>query len=213
VPDARNLRGLLDDELAQRQQSGYAVNDRLTKQIRAAVSDETATSLEIAELYDQLDHTTLRADWDHDEPSALENILPAAPDAPSAAAVPGQDELADRILAAWLGRCAGCNLGKPVEGWGWNRAKLRDYLHEAGAFPLDDYLPVLDPMPERFTLNPCWTVATRGRVAAMALLAGIDRLPPAWRTRVTTPRGVCVPALEGVSLCDLADELIGGAGA
>jgi ADP-ribosylglycohydrolase len=168
VYDARNLRGLLGNELVQRQQSGYAVDDRLTEQIRAAVADETATSQEIAGLYDQLDHTTLRADWDHDEPSALEDILAAAPDAPSAAAVPGEDELADRIHAAWLGRCAGCNLGKPVEGWGWNRAKLRDYLHEAGAFPLDDYLPVLDPMPERFTLNPCWTVATRGRVAAMA---------------------------------------------
>jgi ADP-ribosylglycohydrolase len=168
VHDARNLRGLLDDELVQRQQSGYAVDDSLTEEIRAAVDYETATSQEIAGLYERLDHTTLRADWDYDEPSALEDILAAAPDAPSAAAVPGPDELADRILAAWLGRCAGCNLGKPVEGWGWNRAKLRDYLEEAKAFPLDDYLPVLDPMPERFTLNPCWAVATRGRVAAMA---------------------------------------------
>ena len=82
--------------------------------------------------------------------------------------MPGPDGLADRILAAWLGRCAGCNLGKPVEGWGWNRAKLRDYLDQAGAYPLDDYLPVLDPMPEKFTLNPCWPDATRGRVNAMA---------------------------------------------
>jgi ADP-ribosylglycohydrolase len=168
VSDARNPRGLLGDELVQRQQSGYAIDDSLTAQIRAAVSDETATSQEIAELYSQLDRSALRADWDHEEPSALEAILAAAPDAPAAAAVPSEDELADRILAAWLGRCAGCNLGKPVEGWGWNRAKLRDYLDEAGAFPLDDYLPVLDPMPERFTLNPCWPVATRGRVAAMA---------------------------------------------
>jgi hypothetical protein len=48
--------------------------------------------------------------------------------------------------------------------------------------------------------------------AISGALAGIDRLPAAWRTRVTTLRGVCVPALEGVSLCDLADELIGGAG-
>jgi ADP-ribosylglycohydrolase len=48
--------------------------------------------------------------------------------------------------------------------------------------------------------------------AISGALAGIERLPAAWRTRVTTLRGVCVPALEGVSLCDLADELIGGAG-
>ena len=168
VYDARKLRALLGDELVQRQQSGYGVDDSLAEEIRAAVSDETVTSQEIAGLYDELDRTVLRADWDHEEPSALEDILVAAPDAPSPAAVPGQDELADRILAAWLGRCAGCNLGKPVEGWGWNRAKLRDYLHQAEAFPLDDYVPVLDPMPEGFTLHPSWPVATRGRVAAMA---------------------------------------------
>ena len=166
--DARNLRGLLGDELVQRQQSGYAVDDRLTEEIRAAVDSDTATGQELAGLYDQLDHAGLRADWDYEEPSALEDIVDAAPGAPRAAAVPGPDGLADRILAAWLGRCAGCNLGKPVEGWGWNRAKLRDYLDEAGAYPLDDYLPVLDPMPEKFTLNPCWPDATRGRVNAMA---------------------------------------------
>ena len=43
-------------------------------------------------------------------------------------------------------------------------------------------------------------------------LAGAGRLPAAWRSRVATLRGVCVPALEGVSLCDLADKLIGRAG-
>jgi ADP-ribosylglycohydrolase len=168
VHDARNLRGLLGDELIQRQQSGYAVDDGLTEKIRAAASGETASSQEVAGLYERLEDTDLRAGWDYEEPSALEEIVAAAPDAPPAGTAPGEGELADRILAAWLGRCAGCNLGKPVEGWGWNRAKLREYLGEARAFPLDDYLPVLDPMPEQFTLNPSWPAVTRGRVAAMA---------------------------------------------
>jgi ADP-ribosylglycohydrolase len=43
-------------------------------------------------------------------------------------------------------------------------------------------------------------------------LAGIDSLPAAWRTRVATLRGVCVPELRGVSLLDLADKLIDAAG-
>jgi ADP-ribosylglycohydrolase len=72
------------------------------------------------------------------------------------------------VLAAWLGRCAGCNLGKPVEGYGWNRDKLRRYLTAADAYPIDDYLPVLDPMPDGLELNPCWRVATRGRIHGMA---------------------------------------------
>jgi ADP-ribosylglycohydrolase len=168
VYDARNLVGLLGDELVQRQQSGYEVEDGLADKIRAAVADGSATPRQAADLYEQLDQASLRADWEYEEPSALEEIIAAAPEAPPVASPPDPEELSDHVLAAWLGRCAGCNLGKPVEGFGWNRAKLREYLTAAGAYPLADYLPVLDPLPERFTLNPSWTVATRGRVAAMA---------------------------------------------
>jgi ADP-ribosylglycohydrolase len=167
VHEITNLRGLLGDELVQREQSGYAVSDGLTEKIVAAVADESADSAEVADLYAQLEATDLRVGWDYEEPSGLEDILAATPDAPPARPAPGEDELADRILGAWLGRCAGCNLGKPVEGWG-SRAKLRQYLDAARAFPLTDYVPVLDPMPEGFTFHPSWADAVRGRVDGMA---------------------------------------------
>jgi ADP-ribosylglycohydrolase len=48
--------------------------------------------------------------------------------------------------------------------------------------------------------------------AITGALAGVDRLPAAWRSRVTTLRGICVPELKGLSLLDLADKLIGAAG-
>lgn len=166
--DGRNPLELLGDELVQRQQSGYEVDGGLADTIRAAVTDGGATLQEAAELYEQLDHSGLRVGWEHEEPSALDDIIAAAPEAPAATRPPSVEELSDRVLAAWLGRCAGCNLGKPVEGWGWNRAKLRDYLDQANAYPIEDYVPVLDPMPERFTFHPSWTVATRGRISAMA---------------------------------------------
>jgi ADP-ribosylglycohydrolase len=167
VYEVSNLRGLLGDELVQRLQSGYAVGDGLMQKVRAAVADETTTSQEVTDLYDQLEDTGLRADWDYAEPSALEDILAEALDVPAPRPAPAENQLADRILGAWLGRCAGCNLGKPVEGWG-SRAKLREYLDQARAFPLDDYVPVLDPMPEGFTFHPSWPDAVRGRVAGMA---------------------------------------------
>ena len=166
--DARNLLGLLGDELVQRQQSGYEVEDGLADKIRAAVADGSSTAQEAADLYEQLDQTSLRAGWEYEEPSALDDIIAAAPQAPAIATPPSGADVSDRVLAAWLGRCAGCNLGKPVEGHGWNRAKLREYLEEAGAYPLADYVPVLDPMPERFTFHPSWPAATRGRIDSMA---------------------------------------------
>ena len=45
--------------------------------------------------------------------------------------------------------------------------------------------------------------------AITGALAGVQRLPPAWASRVEVLRGICVPALEGVRLSELADELLG----
>jgi ADP-ribosylglycohydrolase len=163
--DALDLRELLGDELVERAESGYAL-DGLGAEVRAALEGSQAPLSEIERLYDELDHTSLRPGWAYEEPSAIEDILALAPGA-EVGPRPPTDLLRDRAHAAWLGRCAGCNLGKPVEG-GWGRQKLRRYLELAGAYPLDDYVPVLDPMPEEFTLHPSWGVASRGRVRGMA---------------------------------------------
>jgi len=45
--------------------------------------------------------------------------------------------LRDRILGAWLGRCCGCYLGKPVEGA--HRADLHAVLRHQKRFPLSGY--------------------------------------------------------------------------
>ncbi|PKP68420.1 MAG: hypothetical protein CVT82_15345 [Alphaproteobacteria bacterium HGW-Alphaproteobacteria-4] len=74
--------------------------------------------------------------------------------------------VADRVLGGWLGRCVGNGLGKPFELPTWSARKIRDYLERAGAWPLADHVPVLDPMPPSFELREdCWQTTTRGRVA------------------------------------------------
>jgi len=56
-------------------------------------------------------------------------------------------------------------LGKPVEdGDHWTPERLRSYLELADAWPLSDYFPRLDPMPDGYVLRPCWVDTTRGRV-------------------------------------------------
>ena len=61
---------------------------------------------------------------------------------------------ADRLLGAWLGRCCGCLLGKPVEGW--LRDRLHGYLKETGRYPLAGYLRSdFDPaLLERYQVKP-----------------------------------------------------------
>ena len=169
--DAMDTRGLLSDEIVQLQESGHSV--ARTPELEALVHGPAERSTALDRAYEGLVRSPVRGDWGYNEPSSLDEILALLPPVgPEHAAT--DRALDDRVLAAWLGRCAGCNLGKPVEGHGWDRHKLRRYLEEAGAYPLTDYLPVLDPMPTGMELDPSWTVATRGRVQGMARDDDID---------------------------------------
>ena len=186
--DALDLHELLGDELVQRRQSGFEVSTALANRVLAVAADRGTPVSEVEELYDELESAPLRPNWDYQEPTELDQIQEQAPGA-SAKKAPAVDDYEDRVLAAWLGRCAGCNLGKPVEGYGWDRAKLRHYLQEMRAFPLDDYIPVADPMPAGYTLNPSWAVATRGRVRAMARDDDLDYTMLGLRVLETYGRG------------------------
>ena len=165
--DALDLRELLGDEVIQRQESGYDLDAVLPQVEKVLQADGPRWSAELEQAYRLLETASVRPDWPYQEPEDETAIL-AIPPAAATVAPPDDNELADRLHAAWLGRCAGCNLGKPVEGFGWNRARLRSYLEQAGSYPIADYLPVLDPMPEGMTLNPSWRDASRGRISAMA---------------------------------------------
>lgn len=155
---------MVSDELIQRRESGYDVAE-LEEVVRLAIESGSPEEMDAA--YTRLEDTSLRTDWHHEEPSTLDEIrqsLPTATEVP-----PSQlddDGLRDRLLGAWLGRCAGCNLGKPVEGW--SRERIRRYLELADAYPITDYLPALDPFPEGMKLNWCWPETTRGNIAFMA---------------------------------------------
>jgi ADP-ribosylglycohydrolase len=64
---------------------------------------------------------------------------------------PGDEFLMDRLHGAWLGRSAGCALGKPFERspffFGPNQRKaIEVYLKAADAWPLDFYVPGSAPV-------------------------------------------------------------------
>jgi len=170
--DALDLRELLADEVVQQRESGHDVSG-IEPEIRAALDGDAKLS-EVEELYDRLLELPRGAGWPYEEPSTwpeIEALLPAGDPATPSGAV-DDATLADRLRAAWLGRCAGCNLGKPVEGF--TPEQIRRYLELAGAWPLDDYVPALDPMPEGLALRQCWTETTRGHISHMARDDDID---------------------------------------
>ena len=172
--DPLSVSDLVHDELRQRIESGYDISG-----IEADLAATRADDLDRLEaLYLQLITTQRRSDWAYEEPDSLDDILDAMPAVRrdlTASRQPSPRDLADRILGGWLGRIAGCNLGKPVEdGDFWTPARIRTYLELADAYPLRDYIPALDPMPDGFRLRESWPETTRGRVQGSARDDDID---------------------------------------
>jgi ADP-ribosylglycohydrolase len=120
------------------------------------------------------------------EPSDLQRIQACRPKERRALPPVDKDALADKVYGAWLARCAGCTLGKPVEGW--PREKIRRYLQEAGAYPLHFYIPALNPFPEGLELWENYTDTTLGNISRMVRDDDIDYTVLALKTLETCRR-------------------------
>ncbi|HZQ05560.1 MAG TPA: ADP-ribosylglycohydrolase family protein [Anaerolineae bacterium] len=90
-------------------------------------------------LFDRAQNLPLRSDYPYFEPSDRDAIRNARPAGPRTFPLHlDENEVYDRVLGAWLGRCAGCLLGKPIEGW--HSPTLWGYLRDLDQYPLSDYL-------------------------------------------------------------------------
>ena len=164
---AVELADLVENEIVQRRETGHdvAAVERAFKEVPAGASNE------LNRLLDELDALPAPTNWPYEEPTPWDDIaqtltLPASTATADASHTDLRDaELHDKVLGGWLGNVAGNMLGKPVE-WGdhWTPEHLRSYLELADAWPLDDYFPVLDPMPAGYELRQCWVNTTRGNV-------------------------------------------------
>ncbi len=124
-------RELLEQEITQRREEGCEVTE--ASQRLGNVNDLSAAQALYADLL------ALPAATDAHEPSTLAAIQAARPAVPQLLPPSDTALVRDKILGGWLGRCAGCQLGKPVEGWSY--AQICDYLAGAGLIQIDDYLP------------------------------------------------------------------------
>ncbi len=155
---------LLRAELEQLGQEGVDVST--FKEEIAGLNEKTPQASLLA-LYDSLSELRPAETFPYIEPSDLEGIRQARAQntQPNAPHLP-EEVLRDHILGAWLGRCAGCTLGKPVEGF--TLEQVETYLKAANAYPLADYLPLIDPLPAGVQLHPSFVDTVRGRIQYMS---------------------------------------------
>ena len=154
---------LLSAELIVRRQQGIPeaallpIRDQIT-----AVSPTSASKIEA--LWQQLANLTPADEWPYDEPNSLAEIRTTLGEEWLLDLSPNSD-LQNRIYGGLLGRFAGCMLGKPLE-IPWSAATIRRYLALANAYPLRDYVPLLEPFPAAFSRSPWgrWQETTRGNI-------------------------------------------------
>ncbi len=155
---------IIRQELVQRREEGCDTQ-AIQGRIEAALEkDEETEAAEYESLYDELAGLQPEATFAYDEPSTLEAIHALRPDGPRRMDVDLTDDgLLDRIHGAWLGRAAGCALGKPVEGWPKDR--IDSYLEFTNALPLNDYFPYAKDHPDG--IMPRVQSCTRGHIDCM----------------------------------------------
>ncbi len=116
--------------------------------------DSNASKSQLIRFYAQLLGAPGDEEFKFWEPNTLKEMRATRPAGPRLTElVIDPDILYDRVYGGWLGRVAGCVLGKPVEPWGL-KERIVQYLSLANNYPLTNYIPRLSPFPADFYLNP-----------------------------------------------------------
>lgn len=116
--------------------------------------DDPAFADRANDLLDARQDLPIREAFPHDEPSELSAIRDRRPDGPRQYdADRSREDAADAIHGGWLGACAGCLLGKPVQGW--SRGQIEGFLRDSGQYPLSTYMhsDVSEAVAERYDVH------------------------------------------------------------
>lgn len=147
MPGWASLKQLIKEEIAQRREEGCDVTGFPERWEKAE------GKAELMEVYEGLQQLQVQPDFPYVEPSHLAGIRACRPGESRRWSVTPNAKLLDRLHGAWLGRIAGCMLGKSVEGWSWEN--IKKYLKFKGEYPLSDYFPPPeDKLPKGMERGP-----------------------------------------------------------
>ena len=167
-----NLEQLLRNEISQRWEEGYETDD-VENKLTTILNEGVLNEQKLKSFWKEFDSLPRRSDFPYEEPSTLEAILKARPKGSRSLDLQiSLDEYHNKIYGAWIGRCVGCLLGKPVEGW--TKEKIESYLKLAQSYPLGDYFPEIVPHPKGYSLHPSYKEAVKGKIDGMPRDDDID---------------------------------------
>jgi len=111
---------------------------------KADLENDPRAQQQAVELLDRAQRLSRIQGYAYREPSDLAGIRKERPAGPRRMRLKLSDaSFLDRLHGAWLGRCAGCLLGKPVEGM--RSTTMWPYLKDLGKDPLADFFRSDEP--------------------------------------------------------------------
>ena len=140
-----SLKWLINDEIAQRREEGCCV-DGFDKLLGEAGEDRDA----LMNVYEKLLALVPSSEFAYKEPDEYEEIKALSDGGiPSVKLDYDSDEVKDKFYGAWLGRCAGCALGKPFERYPYcggangrsGASFVKEWYEGAGEWPIKGYAP------------------------------------------------------------------------
>lgn len=169
MPGWSPLENLLEYEFTQSCEEGR--DPATLSELKREFEEARTNPARLAALHEELLSLPIREEFPFVEPGGLEEIRKERTGASDlAAALPADLEV--RMRGAWLGRCVGCVLGKPVESFmgehnglaSWRRQKRYLTAVDPGEWPLRDYFPTDSPAKEE--VGTIWCIpSTREHLA------------------------------------------------
>ncbi|MDQ1545175.1 MAG: hypothetical protein QOH69_79 [Actinomycetota bacterium] len=138
--DVLDDRDLVPDEAQQLLHSGFPV-DALLGAARAASAD--GDYVRLGTIAEELADATRSPEWPYSEPTDEATLSALAAGLPTLQV--DRAQLRERLFGAWLGRCVGNTMGKPVEGL--TRTEVEIYLRAVGQWPQTGYISFLAELP------------------------------------------------------------------
>jgi len=175
MPGWTHLTELLSREYEQSREEGKD-SDALVA-LHAAFQKAGDDPGALTTLHAELVALSVHPGFPFQEPNALAEIQSLRRDARTFLVPTIDAVLADKLLGAWLGRCAGCALGKPVELIGicppaanrqstWRDIKRYLTAIDPSEWPVRDFIPARSPAQSEMTRLIC-PASTREEIAYM----------------------------------------------
>jgi len=167
-----NVYSGIETEVLQSGDEGREVLPRHKEQaaqiVKLAEADPDKAERMAIALTDELAGLPIRADYAYQEPDDLPSIQALRGEAPALGDARG--DAYDRVYGAWLGRCAGCLLGQPIEGW--RRERIVGLLRDTGNYPVRGY--IRSDIDEE--IRQRWNVNDVGRVYGASKIGWINNV-------------------------------------